>query len=240
MTLGGAAATRGQSADSETMRPIRVMVVDDSSVARTIIRNIVARQPDMDVVATADCGGQAIEMAGRHEMDVVLLDLEMPDMSGADALPEILKARPFARVIMVSSASPQTARSAVNAVTRGAVDFVPKPVASEPGGLEDFKRHLTAKIRDCRPRPPVMKAAPSVALKPAPVRERRTPSPAPGFEAAFGAVFIGASTGGPPALTRVVSDLAADLTVPILIVTSDNIEEMLPTIKETVFANEIE
>ena len=203
--------------------PIRILIVDDSLVARTIISGIIARQNDMTLVAQAKDGREAIAMAERHAVDVVLLDLEMPEMSGADALPGILKARPNAQVIMVSSASPHAARAAVKAVSRGAIDFIPKPTSSAGGtGLDAFSSYLTTKIRDCRDSigagrmlgaavPP--KAAPVAA----PV-ERRLTRPVAGYEAAYGAVFIGASTGGPPALTRVVADLAPTLQVPLFIV----------------------
>ncbi len=201
--------------------PIRLLVVDDSLVARTIISGIVARENDMEIVAQARNGREAIALAAQHEIDVVLLDLEMPEMGGADALPGILKARPTAQVIMVSSTSPHAARAAVQAVSRGAIDFIPKPTAAS-GGVEAFGAYLTAKIRDCRysiGARRIVQPAPTPAPVPVPsTLDRRRAAPPPGYEAAFGAVFIGASTGGPPALTRLVSDLAPTIQVPLFIV----------------------
>ncbi|MEM7567825.1 MAG: chemotaxis response regulator protein-glutamate methylesterase [Pseudomonadota bacterium] len=201
--------------------PIRLLVVDDSLVARTIISGIIARENDMTIVAQARNGREAIQLAGQHEIDVVLLDLEMPEMSGADALPGILRARPGAQVIMVSSTSPHAARAAVQAVSRGAIDFVPKP-STASGGVETFGEYLTSKIRDCRYSIGARRVAapmPAPTPRPAPsALDRRSPKPPPGYEAAFGAVFIGASTGGPPALTHLVSNLAPSIQVPLFIV----------------------
>ena len=107
--------------------PIRLMIVDDSTVARAVLSRMVANIPDFEVVALAGNAGDALDALKTVEVDIVLLDVEMPGGSGLDALPEIIRAGNGARVLIVSSMAEDGAEVTVRALAEGAADTLPKP-----------------------------------------------------------------------------------------------------------------
>lgn len=131
----------------EAIPPIRVLVVDDSTVIRGFLSRIVDSEPDMRVVASAFNGRVALDVLQRREVDVVLLDIEMPEMDGLEALPHILERNPKARVIMASSLTEKGAEITLRALSLGASDYVTKPSARSAQGLEPVARELVTKIR---------------------------------------------------------------------------------------------
>ena len=207
-----------------TTAPIRVLVVDDSTVIRGFLSRIVDAEPDMRVVATAFNGRVALDVLDRREVDVVLLDIEMPEMTGLEALPSILEKRPGVKVIMASSLTEKGAEVTIRALSLGAADYVTKPSARSSAGLEPVARELVAKIR-------ALAGHPSHALRPhapptqEPARPRlvettTAPSGSP-VHRASGVVpriiGVASSTGGPNALVRVFSDLPRDFRLPIVV-----------------------
>jgi two-component system chemotaxis response regulator CheB len=127
--------------------PIRVLVVDDSHVIRGLLSRSLGSDPGIKVVATASNGKVAIDEVGRSEIDVVVLDIEMPVMDGMSALPQLLAARPGIQVIMASTLTLKGASISLKALSKGAADYVPKPTSTgEINSAEDFKRELISTV----------------------------------------------------------------------------------------------
>jgi len=204
---------------------VRVMIVDDSAVVRGMVSRWLDARADIVVVAMAVDGVQALKKLEEHEIDVCVLDIEMPNMSGLEALPKLLALRPRLKIIMASTLSERGAEITLRALSLGATDFIPKPSTSRIGGAEAYQRDLIEKIVQLgrrsapaidRPiksylKPPT--ALPSVA----PVSPAARSGPRPGRKVRLDALVIAASTGGPPALREVISGLGSHWRGPILI-----------------------
>ncbi|HWO17908.1 MAG TPA: chemotaxis-specific protein-glutamate methyltransferase CheB [Kofleriaceae bacterium] len=178
----------------------RVLVVDDSAFARTVLSKLLRQNGDISVVGTARDGADALERIDALDPDVVTLDLTMPGIDGIGVL-HALRARPRPRVIVVSTSSVDAALGA-QALALGAVDLVTKPTALASDRLHEIGAELRAKVIAC--------ARPAPADPP----ERRTEAGVPRKGADL--VMIGTSTGGPQALTRLVAALPADLRAPVV------------------------
>jgi two-component system chemotaxis response regulator CheB len=194
--------------------PLRVMLCDDSAVARGALARMLGGDPGIRLVAQAADGRQAVDaiaaMPPAERPQVVLLDLEMPVMDGMTALPLILHAAPGVAVIVASALSQRGAAATMAALAAGAVDYIPKPSAAA-GGLRDprFAEELLAKVRGWG------------RMRGRPVRPAPRPVPAAAVRVAAGrprAVAVGSSTGGPQALGALVSALRRPLPVPLLVV----------------------
>lgn len=183
---------------------IRVLIVDDSALIRQMLTRALSMDPRIDVVGIARNGVEAIERACELRPDVVTLDIEMPEMTGLEALPYLRK-QCDARVLMLSSLDdPDTT---YRALSLGVVDFIPKPSAGMATSINELTEVLLKKIRIAN------RIAPeSIALQePPPAASRPTPErPCPDEEPCAPAeicVALAASTGGPPALEKVFSGL---------------------------------
>ncbi|MBS3946679.1 MAG: chemotaxis response regulator protein-glutamate methylesterase [Dethiobacter sp.] len=191
------------------MEKTRVLVVDDSALMRRIVRDILESDPRFTVVDTARDGVDALEKIGRYAPQLVTLDVEMPRMGGLEALKEIIR-RYRTPVIMLSSLTQQGSAVTIEALALGAVDFVPKP---------DLK-HIES--RECLARELLQKAAavPGARVMPAPVPQKQ-PVSVRVKEAtqakARRVVAIGASTGGPQALEKLLTALPGDLPAAVLV-----------------------
>ena len=205
----------GQDSDRDFYK---VMVVDDSTVIRGFIRRMLESDPDFKVVATAANGELAISTVARHDVDVVILDIEMPVMDGLTALPLILKANPKVKVLMASTLTRRNATVSIKALAAGASDYVPKPESTrEVHASEEFHRELASKIKAIsRPRKFKPKLAsstsPAVQLAAAPKIELHKPS---SYKPVV--LAIGSSTGGPQALFTVFEALKDTVNIPIFI-----------------------
>ena len=120
-------AVAAPAEQSPAERPIRVMIVDDSAVVRGLVARWIDEVPGLEVVARHANGKYAVEDVARSAPDVILLDIEMPVMDGLEALPLLLRARPEARVLMVSTLTKRNAEISFRALALGALDYVPKP-----------------------------------------------------------------------------------------------------------------
>jgi len=194
------------------MRAIRVLIVDDSAFIRYVLAKRLAEDPGLEVVDTAHDGLDALDKIARLQPDVVTLDIEMPRLNGLDTLRQIMDKMPRP-VIMLSSLTQEGAKETMRALSLGAVDFIPKPSQSVDvqqvlGVLKDKIRSV-AGLSGSRLR---SLAAPKP--KP-PVRGKATVRP---FDSADVVLVVGASTGGPRALERFVSDLPGALPVSMAIV----------------------
>jgi two-component system chemotaxis response regulator CheB len=191
-------------------RGVRVMICDDSVVIRSAIANMLSGQPGIEVVAKVANGRAAVDALKVHEIDVVVLDIEMPVMDGLTALPLLLAASPKLSVIMASTLTTRGAEVTMKALRLGAADFLPKPSASGVVGDQRFAQELVAKVRGLArlrgaavPAPPSATAT-ATALRPPP-REKPL------------LLAIGSSTGGPNALFALVQSLSPKLPVPVVL-----------------------
>ena len=209
----------------------RVMVVDDSAVVRGFIVRILQSDPAIELVATCSNGQSAVHQVARAQPDVVILDIEMPVMDGLTALPKLLAADPDTRVIMASTLTQKNAEVSLEAMALGAADYIPKPVASQLNGNDNFQRDLLAKIAALGRRRLMRTqiAAPNIiARKPPTFSLRSVPAREPRI------VTIGSSTGGPQALLTLLKGLSPDCAGPVVIA------QHMPATFTTVLAQHIE
>ncbi|GAB4281428.1 MAG: chemotaxis response regulator protein-glutamate methylesterase [Coriobacteriia bacterium] len=191
--------------------PIRVLVVDDSALIRQMLTRALSVDPRIEVVGVASDGVQAIEKALELDPDVITLDIEMPELSGLEALPHIIK-KTEARVIMLSTLDdPETT---YQALSLGAVDFIPKPKKGFASNITDLAELLIKKIMTVA-RVDTSRVERALGAKVSPPEVPERPKRA---EQLSSLVILGASTGGPPALEKVFSGLDASLPAAYLIV----------------------
>ncbi|HEY1386618.1 MAG TPA: chemotaxis response regulator protein-glutamate methylesterase [Dongiaceae bacterium] len=203
--------------------PIRVLVVDDSHVIRGLLTRSLESDPEIKVVGTASNGKVAIDEVTRQEIDVVVLDIEMPVMDGMTALPQLLAARPGMQVIMASTLTLKGASISMKALSKGAADYVPKPSSTgEIHSAEDFKRELISKVKTWGA---VARRRRASAAKPgseAPVAPRRFPAgPIKLKEVPTlfrpDCIAVGSSTGGPQALFKVFQMMGKVTHLPVFV-----------------------
>ena len=204
--------------------PLRILAADDSAVMREIMRKLFAMHgedrlsglPPMELCGAAQDGVECLEAVERLNPDVLVLDLEMPRLNGLDVLDRLRAENPGLPVIMCSSYTERGARSTLEALTRGASDYVMKP--SEQRDLSTALQSLAQQL------------LPKIAVL-AKGRRRKTEGRHSDAEPRAGAgevserasapievVVIGLSTGGPSALEQMLPRLPRDLPVPVLIV----------------------
>lgn len=209
-------------------KPLRVLVVDDTVIFRKTVSDILATLPDVKVVGTANNGKIAISRIASLKPDLLILDIEMPEMNGLEVLTHIQTASPDVGAIVLSTLTQKGGETTLKALELGAFDFIPKP---QSGTMEKNKK----RIRDTLV--PMLKAfirrneirsilrGKTDTLKKAEVypgnaggvikrmrtiaRQKRTKS---------AIVGIGISTGGPNALAQMLPQLPPDTGVPILLV----------------------
>jgi two-component system chemotaxis response regulator CheB len=192
------------------MAKTRVLVVDDSVVIRRVVMEELSADPEIEVVGTASNGRIALTKMTQVNPDLVILDVEMPEMDGLQALAAIRKDFRRIPVIMFSALTEQGAAATLDALALGATDYFTKPAGA--GGLEESRRVIREELI------PAIKAlctpkAPSAVPSPAP-----PPGAPPSRIGRIEAVVIGVSTGGPNALADIFQTLPADLPVPVMIV----------------------
>src|SRR5579884_860382 len=124
---------------------LRVMVVDDAAVVRGLFSRWISAEPDLHLVASVRSGNEAVEELTRSDPDVVVLDVEMPDMDGIAALPRLLQKKRDLVVIMASSLTRRNAEISLRALALGAKDYIAKPLPRDGAG--NFRRELIDKIR---------------------------------------------------------------------------------------------
>lgn len=179
------------------MTKIRVLCVDDSALVRSLMKEIINNQPDMEVVAVAPDPLVARELIKQHNPDVLTLDVEMPRMDGLDFLERLMRLRPMP-VVMVSSLTERNSEVTLNALELGAVDFVTKPRLGLRDGLLEYSELIAEKIRAAA------RARPQRALQPHERQSRRLSMP---YATTEKLVLIGASTGGTEAIRQVLEPL---------------------------------
>ncbi|MDY7095106.1 MAG: chemotaxis-specific protein-glutamate methyltransferase CheB [Acidobacteriota bacterium] len=226
-------AVKGQISDGE---PMRVVVVDDSSFVRRAITRMLENDDRIEIVGQAATGEELITRLEEWNPDAITLDLSMPGMGGLQTLDHIMAHRPTP-VIILSTHSAKDAPLTIEALHRGATDFIdkqqyslvdfealrsvivqkllhlrgitPLSVAGEPAAEEQKARAPVAETRSAPPAPRKRKPAP---------RAPRRPPPPEITAGRFDLLLVGASTGGPPTIQRLLEDLGPDFPLPVVIV----------------------
>jgi two-component system chemotaxis response regulator CheB len=202
------------------MPRIRVLIVDDAAVFRRAVAEELNKDPALEVVGTAANGRIALARMPQVNPDVVILDVEMPEMDGLAALKELRKTHPRLPVIMFSALTERGAEATLEALALGASDYFTKPATT--GGmdssLEVIREQLIPQIKALADTAGLTVKGRSPSTLPPPLPRVRRPAPGP-----VGLVAIGVSTGGPNALAEVFRGLPADFPVPIVVV-----QHMLP------------
>ena len=193
-----------------TARTVRVMLVDDSLVVRSILERIVDQRPGLKICASVASAHDALDYLAREPVDVVVLDIEMPGMSGIDALPHILERAEKARVLILSSNCVEGGPAAIDALALGASDTLAKPGRGSFSGR--FAEVLTERIMTLghqRDFPATVPAA-----------ERPAPAPAAftiDTDQPIECIAVAASTGGIPAFANFLAHLDPRISAPILL-----------------------
>jgi two-component system chemotaxis response regulator CheB len=197
-------------ADLPVGRSVRVMLVDDSLVVRSILERIVDQKRGLEVCASVASAHDALAFLAREPVDVVVLDIEMPGMNGIDALPHILERAANARVLILSSNCVEGGPAAIDALALGASDTLAKPGRGSFSGR--FAEVLTERIISLgqqRDLPAVARATHRPAPPPAPV--------AIDNDQPVECIAVAASTGGIPAFNNFLTHLSPRVTAPILL-----------------------
>ncbi|TFV44419.1 protein-glutamate methylesterase/protein-glutamine glutaminase [Bradyrhizobium niftali] len=209
--------------------PLRVMIVDDSVVIRGLISRWVGAEHDMEVAASLRTGLEAVNQLERINPDVAVLDIEMPELDGISALPQLLAKKRDLVIIMASTLTRRNAEVSFKALSLGAADYIPKPESTrEASAADTFHHDLIQKIRHLGARlrrkpavasPPLAPAIPAPAARAPVVARPAAPAPAalapssgalstrPFSTQAPKVLLIGSSTGGPQALMALVTEL---------------------------------
>jgi two-component system chemotaxis response regulator CheB len=188
-------------------KPIRVLLVDDSALALAVLRRILDASPDIEVVATARSGREALEMIPAYDPAVVCTDLHMPDMDGLELTRKILEHYPRPVLVVSASTRQDDTHNVFRVLEAGAIDVVAKPISGFGQQYDQIARELVSKIKVVsgvyvfRRR-----AAPASHLPPA----LGSPTLSPRI------IVVGASTGGPQVLQRIFSLLPQNYPLPII------------------------
>ncbi|GJE55589.1 MULTISPECIES: protein-glutamate methylesterase/protein-glutamine glutaminase [Methylobacterium] len=236
------AATPHSGPASAASAPIRVLIADDSAVVRGLVARWLA-EAGFEVVATASNGRIALDALTRHDPDVVLLDIDMPELDGTQALPLMLARVPGLQIVMMSTLTQRNADISLKCLALGAVDYLPKPESGRGVTTSDaFRSDLIERVRlfgGKRTRrassiPTSLGATPLAA----PAARAATPivlRQKPRTTVAPRCLLIGASTGGPRAVGDVLEKIGAATlrSVPVLIV------QHMPPVFTAVFAEHL-
>ena len=213
---------------------IRVMLVDDSAVVRGMFDRALSADGAFEIVASAGNGEVAISMLRKIQVDVIILDVEMPVMGGIEALPHLLEIAPKSRIIMASTLTKQNAETSIKAMQLGAADFIAKPSSRDTIEVSEFYRSVITKVKALAPHVRTESRPEGVSAKPTTSSSALTASaPSKGYESiptptvplrkseqmrSMGALAIASSTGGPQALLSIFREFkGVALRVPIFI-----------------------
>jgi len=189
--------------------PIRVLIVDDSVVARAVLARLLGDHHDIKVVGQAGSAPAALKLLEDSQVDIILLDIEMPGVNGLVALPDLIRVGRGARVLIVSSAAGDGAEATITALRQGAADTMLKPSGAQ--FTSRFADELVERLRrlassTAKPKPRIVEADIPAAPQAAPAPKRR-----------LECLGIGSSTGGVHALGRFFGALPKSFTAPILV-----------------------
>jgi two-component system chemotaxis response regulator CheB len=198
------------------------MIVEDSLVVRELLRYIVSRDPRLELVAAVASGEEALSAIAGARPDVISMDIRLPGIDGLETTRRIMAERPTPIVVVADSVEDSSLHISMNALRAGALSVVEKPVATTHAGYETVAGEICTQLR-IMAQVPVIRRRPigaewngrAAAAPPAPLT---APPTGPGFGQAPSILGIAASTGGPPALARVIGALPESFPLPVLLV----------------------
>jgi two-component system chemotaxis response regulator CheB len=200
------------------------MIADDSAIVRGLLARWLQADGEIEVVRSVGDGEQAIHHLAPSGAEIVVLDIDMPVLSGIDALPKLLAIRPELKVLMSSTLTRRNATISMRALSMGAADFVPKPQSVRGVTTsEEFKDELISKVKmlgalarngTVRPAPSLVSAVGRLEAVMPPVQQIRLRR---GAEMRPQVLAIGSSTGGPQALMSLFGSLGGKISVPVVI-----------------------
>ncbi len=227
-------ANMSVAVNSDTGGPFRIMLVDDSAVIRGMLHRWISADPECQIVGSYHNGVQAVQHVKSCGAEIVILDIEMPEMDGLTALPLIINQVPGIQVLMASTLTRRNADISIRALSMGAVDYLPKPESARSGSATaDFQRELLLKVKAIgtslrRGRSSISAPArreqnsfvgtgsPAIAkARPAAVSKEIILRPHTKVRADI--LAIGSSTGGPQALFTLLASLKKSINVPVVI-----------------------
>ena len=186
---------------------LKVLVVDDSALIRSIMKEIINSQPDMELVGAAPDAYVARELIKQLNPDVITLDVEMPKMDGLDFLEKLMRLRPMP-VLMVSSQTERGSETTLRALELGAVDFITKPKLGIQSGMMEYSHLIADKIRLVASAKVERRTLPKNTI---PIKEMEAPSFLHNLsQNNERLIAIGASTGGTEAIRRFLTQMPAD------------------------------
>lgn len=194
-----------------TLRTIKVLIVDDSAVARSLLTHLLNSDPQLEVMAAVESGQAAIDFLAGTKPDVVLMDIQMPRLDGFETTRRIMETAPLPIVICTGASDPREMATTFRAMEAGALACLGKPVSPEHSDYETLANELIQTIK-LMAEVKVVKRWSKSRLAAA-ARGSRSPK-----YSGVQVVGIGASTGGPPILQTILNSLPKDFGVPILIV----------------------
>ncbi|MBI4913457.1 MAG: chemotaxis response regulator protein-glutamate methylesterase [Acidobacteria bacterium] len=213
-----------------TDTPLRVLVVDDTVLYRRLLTEALEAHDGVEVVGSAPQGRLALAKLEQTQVDLVLMDVEMPEMNGLEALGHIRVRFPGVSVVMISGSNTLAANATIQALDQGALDFIRKPEGQDPEtSRSELRESLRPLLRHVRMKRNLKGASPGTVVAPSPRTTVEAPSAPPRLTAPpvraaaqvpgrIEVVAIGVSTGGPNALGEVIPGLPKNLPVPVVLV----------------------
>lgn len=195
--------------------PVRVMIVEDSAVVRQLLAHIISRDPRLELAAAVGTAEDALREIGRVQPDVISMDIRLPGMDGLEATRRIMSERPTPIVVIAASVEDAALRISMNALRAGALSVVEKPVGLSSAGYEAEAQSICTQLFIMSQVPVIRRRLPEERAPARPMQSFREDFLAPARPTI---VSMAASTGGPPALARVLGGLPKTFPLPIVLV----------------------
>lgn len=199
------------------MTPVRVMLVEDSLVVRELLRYIVSRDPRLELVAAVPSGEEALATLQAVRPDVISMDIRLPGIDGLETTRRIMAEQPTPIVVIADSVEDSSLRISMNALRAGALSVVEKPVATTHAGYEAVAGEICTQLR-IMAQVPVIRRRPIGAEWAGRTGLASFAAPTEAAGQAPSLLAVAASTGGPPALARVIGALPKNFPLPVLVV----------------------
>jgi two-component system chemotaxis response regulator CheB len=200
---------------SKARAQLRVMIVEDSLVVRQLLTYIIGRDPRFVVAAAVASAEEALAEIGRVKPDVISMDIRLPGMDGLEATRRIMSEHPTPIVVIADAVEDASLKISMNALRAGALTVVEKPVGPASAAYEQVAETITTQLYIMSSVPVIRRRAIGAAA--AAPRAAVEPAPSASFQG-LGFLAIAASTGGPPALAKVLDALPSTFPAPVFVV----------------------